>query len=672
MTDPLLPGDPAELGGYRLLGRLGQGGMGAVYLGQDPGGRRVAVKVIRPELAPDTEFRARFRSEVNRARQVPPFCTAEVLDADPDHPTPYLVVEYVDGPSLAEVIARNGALTGGSLHSVAVGVATALAAIHGASVIHRDLKPSNVLLAPGLPKVIDFGIARAFEATSRHTRTDQMVGTVAYMAPESIDDEHFGAVGPAADVFAWGVVIAYAATGRTPFRADSPTATAARILTQPPDLTGVPEPLRGVVARTLAKPPADRPTAQELLRLLLDLDAGDKTELIRPELLQAAAAAQRRRGGRPRRVRRAVLAGAAVLALGAAGLFVTHSRSGQSEAATVAAPTWQRAEDGLALTDRLDRPGQWRETLYDAEGRCVFANGRLEAATGMAAVYRCQGPPDTFTKDQAIRVGAAILTPKACAGVWFRTNGKNAALLSLCETEVRLGVDTADGVTREVKAAVPAVEPARVRQVEVLVRGTTATVAVDGVVRLTQQLGKSTPSAGRVTFGVLDDAIGGAARAAFTGAEVVAVGAPAPGASGPRPTFTDLTRGDATSVVTLHSYDAGRASAVVEPLLFMTGEAYCRTFKIPRTDGRCTYHAYVTEDSHTKVAVPIAPGVKYFTWEAPNGDVCIKEAAKGGVCPMTAPEFARWFSDNKDSGETMVAVTVEGGAVTRMALVYTP
>lgn len=149
---------------------------------------------------------------------MPGFCTAAVLDADPDHATPYLVVEYVDGPSLSEVIRERGPLDGGTLHSVAVGVATALAAIHGVGVIHRDLKPQNVLFSLGTPKVIDFGIARALEVTSRHTRTDQMVGTVAYMAPERFGDDPDSTVGPAADVFAWGVVVAYAATGRTPFR----------------------------------------------------------------------------------------------------------------------------------------------------------------------------------------------------------------------------------------------------------------------------------------------------------------------------------------------------------------------------------------------------------------------------------------------------------------------
>jgi serine/threonine protein kinase len=222
-TAPLRPRDPRVLGPYELIARLGEGGMGTVYLARNAAGVLVAVKMIRADLAPDDEFRRRFRSEVARARQVPPFCTAEVLDADPDHESPYLVVEYVDGPSLAEVVEERGPLTVSNLHSVAIGVATALTAIHGAGVIHRDLKPRNVLLAPGSPKVIDFGIARALESTSAHTRTDQMVGTVAYMAPE-----RFGSspgevlVTPAADVFAWGGVVAYAGTGRTPFSADSP------------------------------------------------------------------------------------------------------------------------------------------------------------------------------------------------------------------------------------------------------------------------------------------------------------------------------------------------------------------------------------------------------------------------------------------------------------------
>ncbi|MGX4657998.1 serine/threonine-protein kinase [Micromonospora sp. SCSIO 07396] len=273
MNDGLRPGDPARLGGYELLDRLGEGGMGSVFLARSPQGRRVAVKVVRAELSHDDEFRGRFRSEVNRARQVPPFCTAEVLDADPDHDPPYLVVEYVEGPSLAQVIRDGGPLGAAQLHGIAVGVATALTAIHGAGVIHRDLKPANVLVAPGGIKVIDFGIARAFEATSQHTRTHQMVGTVSYMAPERFDTGSGRAVGPAADVFAWGAVVAYAATGRNPFGGDSATATAMRILTQPPDLTGLQGPLRELVSRALEKDPDVRPTARELLDGLLTVTA---------------------------------------------------------------------------------------------------------------------------------------------------------------------------------------------------------------------------------------------------------------------------------------------------------------------------------------------------------------------------------------------------------------
>ncbi|BCB82285.1 hypothetical protein Pflav_086950 [Phytohabitans flavus] len=215
---PLRKGDPRKLGRYELIGRLGEGGMGVVYLARGADSRQVAIKMIRADLAVDEEFRRRFRSEVNRARQVPPFCTAEVLDADPEHEHPYLVVEYVDGPSLSAVVTERGPLSPANLHALAIGMATALTAIHGAGVIHRDLKPSNVLLPPGSPKVIDFGIARAVEATSHHTATNQWLGTVAYMAPERFGSDASTVITPAADIFAWGAVLAFAGTGRTPSR----------------------------------------------------------------------------------------------------------------------------------------------------------------------------------------------------------------------------------------------------------------------------------------------------------------------------------------------------------------------------------------------------------------------------------------------------------------------
>jgi len=307
--------------------------MGTVFLGRAEDGTMVAIKMVRPEFSDDPEFRGRFRSEVTRAQQVPPFSTAAVLDADPEHTPPYLVVEFVDGPSLTELMRGQGPLSGPALHSLAVGVATALTAIHGAGVIHRDLKPGNVLFALGGIKVIDFGIARAFEATSRHTRTDQMVGTVAYMAPERFDAEYGRDVTSAADVFAWGAVVAYAATGRTPFAADSPAATAMRILTQPPDTTGLPEPLRGLVESSLAKYPEDRPTARQLLDVLLD----SRTELVdsRTDRMRSAPAAvpppddtaglppAPRQTRRSRRRRVAVAVGAAVVLL-TGGLFGLH------------------------------------------------------------------------------------------------------------------------------------------------------------------------------------------------------------------------------------------------------------------------------------------------------------------------------------------------------------
>ncbi|WP_051797079.1 serine/threonine protein kinase [Catenuloplanes japonicus] len=265
---PLRPGDPARVGPYEIVRRLGAGGQGVVFLAKDPSGRPVAVKVVHAETAADEEFRHRFRSEVARVRQVPPFCTAEVLDADPDAARPYLVTEFVDGASLAQEVAERGPLSPSNLHAVAIGVATALTAIHEAGVIHRDLKPHNVLLAPGTPKVIDFGIARAWESTTQHTRTGQIVGTANYMAPERFD-ESGSPLTPASDVFAWGCVVTFAGTGRAPFHADNPMSIFGRILTQAPDLGTLDGPLRDLVARALQRDPRQRPTARELLDLLL-------------------------------------------------------------------------------------------------------------------------------------------------------------------------------------------------------------------------------------------------------------------------------------------------------------------------------------------------------------------------------------------------------------------
>jgi serine/threonine protein kinase len=265
-SEPLRPEDPRQLGSYRLLSRLGRGGMGTVFLGEDDSGGRVAVKVINRELASEESFRQRFRSEVTSARQVRRFCTAPVLDAELDHDPLFVVTEYIEGPSLERAVAERGALSGSDLEGLAVGMATALAAIHGAGIVHRDLKPANVLLSSTGPRVIDFGIARALDATDGPTRTGQFVGTPNYLPPELLRGEP---VTSASDVFAWGCVMAYAGTGRAPFAGNTVPEIFYRVAHDPPQLDKLDPALRDVVAATLDKDPAKRPSVQELLGRLV-------------------------------------------------------------------------------------------------------------------------------------------------------------------------------------------------------------------------------------------------------------------------------------------------------------------------------------------------------------------------------------------------------------------
>ncbi|HEU5028494.1 MAG TPA: DUF4389 domain-containing protein [Spirillospora sp.] len=271
-ADPLDQDEPRVLGPYRLLGRLGRGGMGTVYLAAEPDGRRVAVKVVNRELAGEPAFLARFRREVTAARRVHRFCTAPVLDAELDQDPPYVVTEYIDGPSLETAVRERGPLPGSDLEGLAVGVATALAAIHGAGIVHRDLKPANVLLSSTGPRVIDFGIARALDAPDGPTRTGQFVGTPSYIAPEVL---HGGPVEQASDVFAWGCVIAYAGTGRPPFQGASVADTFRRIGAEEPVLDGLDPRLRAIVATALAKDPRRRPTAERLLSRLVGQEEAD-------------------------------------------------------------------------------------------------------------------------------------------------------------------------------------------------------------------------------------------------------------------------------------------------------------------------------------------------------------------------------------------------------------
>ncbi|MFC7733214.1 serine/threonine-protein kinase [Actinomadura keratinilytica] len=221
---PLAAHDPRSIGRYRLRARLGAGGMGRVYLGVSPGGRAVAVKVVHPELAADPQFRRRFAAEVQAARTVGGFHTTPVVDADPDADPPWLVTAYIAGPSLAEVLAEHGPLPEATVRRLGAGLAEALEAVHAAGLVHRDLKPSNILLADDGPRVIDFGIARALDATAL-TRPGAVSGTPGYLAPERLNDEP---AGPPADVFALGVVLCHAAGVRP-----SATAPSRRCCTAP-------------------------------------------------------------------------------------------------------------------------------------------------------------------------------------------------------------------------------------------------------------------------------------------------------------------------------------------------------------------------------------------------------------------------------------------------------
>ncbi|GAA2030240.1 hypothetical protein GCM10009839_32400 [Catenulispora yoronensis] len=259
--EPLSPNDPQVVGRYRLLGRLGSGGMGIVYLGQSPGGRLVAVKCVHRELAGDAEFRRRFARESAAARLVGGFHTAPVVDADPDGDPPWLVTAYIPGLTLAEAVAAaGGALPEATVRALGAGLAEALEAIHSTGLVHRDLKPSNVLITDDGPRVIDFGIARALDDTAL-TRSHMIVGTPGFSSPEQLTGAQ---VGPASDVFCLGLVLCHAG-GVPPFGRGNHEALLYRIVHQEAELGGVPEDLRAVVERCLAKDPAGRPTAAELL-----------------------------------------------------------------------------------------------------------------------------------------------------------------------------------------------------------------------------------------------------------------------------------------------------------------------------------------------------------------------------------------------------------------------
>ncbi|QHY93933.1 Serine/threonine-protein kinase AfsK [Streptomyces sp. S4.7] len=292
MSEPLLPTDPASIGGHRLLARLGAGGMGVVYLGRTESGALAAVKVIQAEYADDPGFRARFRREVDLARRVSSPWAVPVTGAEPEAAEPWLATVFVAGPSLGEAVARHGPLPVRSVRALARMLAGALGAVHDAGLVHRDIKPGNVLLAVDGPRLIDFGIARATDETAL-TSTDMVVGTPGFLSPEQAEARGVG-VGPASDVFSLGCLLAYALTGRPPFGGTA-DALLYRTVHDEPDIGadgawGEQDPeLRRLLLSCLAKDPAGRPTAERI--------AADLAENIAPEDAVPAAAAPEDAGG---------------------------------------------------------------------------------------------------------------------------------------------------------------------------------------------------------------------------------------------------------------------------------------------------------------------------------------------------------------------------------------
>ena len=261
---PLEAGDPTRIGPYAILGVLGSGGMGKVYLGRSTGGRTVAVKAVRPELADDSQFRQRFRNEIEAAKSVSGAFTAAVVDSDTEASVPWFATAFIAGISLGDAVGRFGALPETALRTLTAGLAEAIAAVHRAGIIHRDLKPANVLLALDGPYVIDFGITRATEGTAL-TTAGTVMGSPGFMSPEQASGVR---VGPETDMFSLGATLVYAATARSPF-GDGPTpALLYRVVSQEPDISGVPDSLRDMIAACLHKEPARRPTTQQILDYL--------------------------------------------------------------------------------------------------------------------------------------------------------------------------------------------------------------------------------------------------------------------------------------------------------------------------------------------------------------------------------------------------------------------
>ncbi|MFF4396876.1 PQQ-binding-like beta-propeller repeat protein [Streptomyces sp. NPDC001480] len=373
--------DPAEVGGYRIEDRLGSGGMGVVYLARSASGRRLAVKVVHGQYADDDEFRTRFAREVAAARRVSGAFTAPVVDADADAPRPWMATLYIPGEDLGTHVRRHGPLPPPRLRELAAGLTEALRDIHRAGVVHRDLKPANVMLAEDGPRVIDFGISRAAESASADalTQTGRVMGTPPFMSPEQFSSPHD--VGPAADIFSLGAVVAYAATRRGPFDSPSPYETATRVVEGEPDVDGVPAELLPFVSLCLEKHPKSRPTPDELLRLLRDGTLPDP----RPEPTRVNTrgntredTAPRSPHGRRRRLRAASIAGALLLAAAASATALWLTGGGDGSGTHSDLPAGWRAWQAKDL-DKATSPSAAFPSCTALDGGLICAGDSIKA-----------------------------------------------------------------------------------------------------------------------------------------------------------------------------------------------------------------------------------------------------------------------------------------------------
>jgi hypothetical protein len=430
----LTPSDPARIGRYRLVRRLGAGGMGLVYLAEAPDGAPVAIKVIRPEYADEPVYRRRFHQEAEAAARVRDQGVARVLDHDTAGASPFLVTEYVPGPSLRDRVDAGGPLTGPDLDAFARGVARALAGIHAAGVVHRDLKPPNVILSPAGPRIVDFGIARAVDAVTRYTTTGEIVGSVGWMAPEVLRQQP---ATPASDIFSWGATVAYAATGRRPFGDGPDIGVAHRVLSgPPPDLAGVPPWLAPLVVAALSPDPRARPTAAALATGSLGVRLDPTRVLGVPEPTRPAPGPPAPPGAVPPRRRvslRVLVAGAAgvlaVLALlGELGKHpVTSTSGGPGGSPTRSATTRASTPAAKPTTRPTTRPRARRP----APAPGVLIAARVPAAQDVGVRFTLTDLRCGLTR---VGVGAQAQDEpaglRACVGrLVARNTGRNEHLL---------------------------------------------------------------------------------------------------------------------------------------------------------------------------------------------------------------------------------------------------